>query len=96
MTRRFISPAEAGEYLSIKPKTIYSLAARGLLPCVRFGRQLRIDLRRLDELAEAEISQNMNLCGRPRGSGLQTSPAVPGLRGAGRSNGEDYERSTRS
>ena len=87
MTKRYITPAEASEYLGIKPKTIYSLAARGLLPCVRFGRQLRIDLRRLDEQAEAEIQSNMKICGRPRGSGLQTSPAVPGLRGAGRSTG---------
>lgn len=49
MTKRFITPREAGEYLGIKPKTIYSLAARGLLPYVRFGRQLRIDLTKLDD-----------------------------------------------
>jgi len=57
MTRRYITPAETAEYLALKVKTVYSLAARGLLPCVRFGRQLRIDLRRLDELAEAELAK---------------------------------------
>ena len=48
MTKRFITPREAGEYLSLNLKTVYSLAARGLLPVVRFGRQLRIDQTKLD------------------------------------------------
>jgi excisionase family DNA binding protein len=59
MTKRFLSPLEAGEYLGIKPKTIYSLAARGRIPAVRFGRQLRIDLRRLEAQVDAELSKTL-------------------------------------
>jgi len=54
MTKRFITPREASEYLSLKTKTVYSLAARGQLPVVRFGRQLRIDLTKLDEYIETQ------------------------------------------
>ena len=54
MTKRFISPREAGEYLTLNIKTVYSLAARGLLPVVRFGRQLRIDLTRLDDYIDKQ------------------------------------------
>lgn len=91
MTKRFITPREAGEYLAIKTKTVYSLAARGLLPCARFGRQLRIDLRLLDAQAEADIKSNMKNAVCPRVLGLQTSPAVPTSR-AGRSTGETNDR----
>lgn len=57
MTKRFITPREAGEYLALNIKTVYSLAARGQLPVVRFGRQLRIDLTRLNSQIDAELSQ---------------------------------------
>lgn len=52
MTKRFITPHEASEYLSLNLKTVYSLAARGLLPVIRFGRQLRIDLTKLNDYIE--------------------------------------------
>jgi len=54
MTKRFLTPAEASEYLTLKVKTIYSLAARGMLPVVRFGRQLRIDQTKLDDYIEKQ------------------------------------------
>ena len=62
MTKRFLTPAEASEYLTLKVKTVYSLAARGKLPVVRFGRQLRIDLTRLDEWVDREILSNGKQC----------------------------------
>lgn len=54
MTKRFITPREAGEYLTLNVKTVYSLAARGRLPVVRFGRQLRIDLAKLNDYIETQ------------------------------------------
>ena len=45
--RRWYSARELGAALSIKPKTLFSLAARGRLPkgsVIRLGKQLRFDL----------------------------------------------------
>jgi len=45
--RRWVSVSEAGEYFGIKPKTLYSLVGRGLLPkgaVLRLGRAVRIDV----------------------------------------------------
>jgi len=54
MTKRFLTPRETSEYLTLNLKTIYSLAARGLLPVVRFGRQLRVDLTRLNQYIDTQ------------------------------------------
>jgi len=59
MTKRFITPREASEYLGLKVKTVYSLAARGRIPAVRFGRQLRIDLKRLEDQIDAELPKTL-------------------------------------
>lgn len=45
--RRWFSIPEAAKYFDIKAKTLYSLAARGLLPAgavLRLGRQVRISV----------------------------------------------------
>lgn len=76
MTKRFMSPRETSEYLGIKPKTIYSLAARGMIPAVRFGRQLRIDLIKLDEYIDQQCPAVRSTCAasphgvRPGRSGI--------------------------
>ena len=49
MTRRWVTVKEAAEYFKIRPKTMYSLAARGKIPgrdhaIKRFGRQIRINI----------------------------------------------------
>jgi len=40
----FVSPKEAAARLCMHPETIYRLCARGVLPHVRVGSALRIDL----------------------------------------------------
>ena len=57
VVRRFCTPAEAGEILSLKVKTVYALVQRGEIPAVKFGTQVRVDLRRLDELIEAKMKK---------------------------------------
>ena len=47
LRRRWVSVKDASEYLSLNPKTLYSLAARGLLPpgaVLKLGRTVRIDI----------------------------------------------------
>lgn len=56
MIKRFLKPEEAGEYLSISPKTIYALAARGEIPAVKVGGSIRIDRKKLDENLDAQIN----------------------------------------
>ena len=50
MQKRWLRPCDVGEYLSISPKTVYALAARGALPACKIGGSVRIDKLRLDEL----------------------------------------------
>lgn len=59
--RRFISVAEAAVYLSAHEITIRDWISRGLIPSIRLGRAVRIDLRKL----EAQISAQEE--GRIRG-----------------------------
>ena len=50
---RWVDVKCAAEYFSIKPKTLYSLAARGLLPdgaVIRLGRSLRINPEKVEEV----------------------------------------------
>jgi len=52
MSRRWVSVREAAEYFSIRKKTLYSLAARGLLPkgsVLKLGRQIRLDLEKIEK-----------------------------------------------
>lgn len=53
--RRWISPKEAGEYLSLHPQTIYQLVYEGKLPVARIGRTVRVDLRALEAQLEAQV-----------------------------------------
>lgn len=38
-----LTPHEAAEILRVSPQHVYSLAAQGLIPCVRVGRAVRIE-----------------------------------------------------
>ena len=53
MERRWLTPAETAEYLSLHVKTIYAQAARGEIPASKIGGSIRIDKKRLDEQLEA-------------------------------------------
>lgn len=47
MTRKWLTVPEAGRYFGIKPKTLYSLVGRGLLPeksFLKLGRSLRLNI----------------------------------------------------
>lgn len=57
IVRKFCTPAEAGEILSLKLKTVYSLIQRGEIPAIKLGHQVRVDLRRLDEAIEAKLKK---------------------------------------
>jgi len=49
--RRWVSVSEASAFFGISRKTLYSLAARGLLPpgsFIRLGRQLRINIEKIE------------------------------------------------
>lgn len=44
-SRRWLCVADAAAYFSIRPKTLYSLIARGMIPSaavLRLGKQIRI------------------------------------------------------
>jgi excisionase family DNA binding protein len=49
MTRRWISINSAAEYLALHPVTVRRLIDRGEIPAVRIGRNVRVDLKTLDE-----------------------------------------------
>ena len=58
LERRWLTIAQASDFLQINIKTCYSMAARGELPCVKVGRRtLRIDGRRLSEQLEAQFNK---------------------------------------
>ena len=48
-----LTVSELASYLHIHPKSIYALAARGGLPCVRIGARLRFDSRDIDRWLSA-------------------------------------------
>ena len=49
-----LTPAEAARLLSLAPRTIYALVAARQLPCVRFGRSVRIPRKAVLALATGE------------------------------------------
>lgn len=55
--RRWLTVKEVSVFLSVHEKTAYGWAARGLLPSVRVGGSLRIDLPRLEEMLERQIAE---------------------------------------
>jgi excisionase family DNA binding protein len=46
--KRWISPKEAGEYLSLSTAGVRRLMARGIIPSVKLGHSRRFDLRELE------------------------------------------------
>jgi len=58
--RRWITPKEAAEYLSLHPVSIYRLIAKGVIPSVKIGHSVRVDLKALDELLERQIKGKYN------------------------------------
>lgn len=49
-----VTPAETARLLSLAPRTIYALVEAGTLPCVRFGRSVRIPRKAVLALAAGE------------------------------------------
>ena len=56
MSKRWISVRECAEYLGLHEQTISSLCNRGAIPSVKLAGSRRIDVRRLDELLEANTT----------------------------------------
>lgn len=59
--RRWISARECASYLSLHLISVYRLIDKGLIPATRIGRNVRIDLKALEEKLERESN------GRSRG-----------------------------
>lgn len=53
--RRWITINEAANYLSLHPKSVYSLASRKIIPSVKIGRSVRIDLKALEASLEGQV-----------------------------------------
>jgi excisionase family DNA binding protein len=53
--RHFCTIREVAEMLALKPKSCYSLAARGILPIVKLGRVLRVDVTALDKIFDDQL-----------------------------------------
>jgi len=58
--KRWITPKQAAEYLSLHLISVYRLMAKGVIPSVRIGRSVRVDLKALDELLEKQIRGKYN------------------------------------
>jgi excisionase family DNA binding protein len=54
--RRWITIKETAIYLGIATKSAYDMAARGVLPCARVGRLVRIDFKSLVAGLERQAS----------------------------------------
>ena len=55
MEKRWISVREASRYLSLHETTVRRLIDRGMIPASRVGRNVRIDMRKLNEQLERGI-----------------------------------------
>lgn len=64
--RRWISPKEASKYLSLHLMTIYQLIYADKLPAVRIGRSVRVDLKALEAMLEAQV-ESRPTSGRMKG-----------------------------
>jgi len=63
--RRWITPSEAGELLSLHPKTIYCLIGRNEIPHIRIGRTVRVDAKQLEEnFARQMADQKIRMRGK--------------------------------
>ena len=63
--RRWLRISEAAAYLGLHSKTIYDLAARGLLPCAKVGGSIRIDRLALDQNLERQSQAGQGRGKRP-------------------------------
>lgn len=52
--RRWITPKECAEYLSLNVQTVYQKFYRHEIPGARIGRTVRIDLKALEAMLEAK------------------------------------------
>jgi excisionase family DNA binding protein len=65
--RRWITVQEAAEYIDLHLWTVRKMIARGLIPAVRLGRAVRVDLRALGmidlaRIPSAKIKKSRRLC----------------------------------
>jgi excisionase family DNA binding protein len=51
--KRLLTPREAGEYLGRTESAVRQLIHKRMLPVIRFGRNVRIDVRDLDRIIDA-------------------------------------------
>ena len=58
--RRWITVQEAAEYVGLHPWTIRDRIVRGIIPAVRLGRAVRVDLRALEVIDVARIASAKN------------------------------------
>lgn len=54
MERRWITPKECAEYLSIHVKTVYTKISIGTIPAGKLDGLIRVDKRKLDEILETQ------------------------------------------
>ena len=54
-TRRWISPAECAELLGLSLSGLRKMIGRGEIACIRLGRSIRIDARRLEDGFEKQM-----------------------------------------
>jgi len=52
MEKRWVSVREASQYLSLHEITTRRLIDRGMIPASRIGRNIRVDMRKLNEQLE--------------------------------------------
>jgi len=53
--RHLVSVRNAAEFLSIHPMTLRNWIDREIVPVVRFGRTIRIDLKALEKQVQAQL-----------------------------------------
>lgn len=53
---QLLTAVQAAKCLAVSAKTLWSLTARGELPCVRMGRSVRYDVLDLDRFIESRKS----------------------------------------
>jgi len=55
--KRWISPREAGEYLSLSTAGVYRLISQKKIPAVRVGHSVRVDLRGLEMRLQRQLEK---------------------------------------
>jgi excisionase family DNA binding protein len=61
MEKRLLNIAEAGEWLGLSESFLYKLVESDSIPCIRFGRVIRFDIKELEAwLREDEEEEGKN------------------------------------